>query len=89
MDLGLVNHSGEVPEKEVEVEKSKRSTVVRKTGKKTNMEEDKLYIHIIVRNAKDNEEIGEAKIELDELIDTSLQDIAKEFCICLNRSHLI
>ena len=72
VDLGLVNHSGELPEKEVEVEKSKKSTIVRKTGKKNNMEEDKLYIHIVVRNAKDNTEIGEAKIELDELIDTTL-----------------
>ena len=90
VDLGLVNHSGEVPESQVEVERSKRSTVVRKTVKKSGMQDqEKLYVHIIVRNAIDDEEIGESKIELDELIDTNLQDLAKEFCVCINRSHLI
>lgn len=90
VDLGQVNHSGEVPESQVEVERSKRSTVVRKTVKKSGMQDqEKLYVHIIVRNAIDDEEIGESKIELDELIDTNLQDLAKEFCVCINRSHLI
>lgn len=44
---------------------------------------------MIVRNAVDNQEIGESRIELDELIDTNLRDLAKEYCVCLNRSHIL
>lgn len=35
------------------------------------------------------QEIGAAKIELDELIDVNLNDLAKEYCVCLNRSHIL
>jgi len=52
--------------------------VVRKTakskGRKVEPEEqeDKIFIHFIVRNNVDKQEIGDAKIELDELIDINL-----------------
>ena len=35
------------------------------------------------------QEIGDAKIELDELIDINLADLAKEYCVCLTRSHVL
>lgn len=92
VDLGLVNHSGYVPEQEVQVERSRKQTVVKKSVKKIEAnasDNEKLFIHILVTNALDGQEIGESKIELDELIDPNLADLAKEFCVCLNRSHLI
>ena len=52
-------------------------------------DEDKIYVHLIVKNGVDGSEIGEAKIELDDLIDTNLRDLAKEYCVALNRSHLV
>jgi hypothetical protein len=52
-------------------------------------DDDKQFIHIIVKNKIDGSEIGDAKIELDELIDTNLSDLAKEYCVCLNRSHIL
>jgi hypothetical protein len=52
-------------------------------------EKNKLFIHFIVRNAVDGKEIGNTKIELDELIDVNLRDLAKEYCVVLNRSHII
>jgi len=46
---------------------------MRKTIKLNKSEDlDRNIIHIIVRNAVDNTEIGEAKIELDDLIDPKL-----------------
>ena len=50
---------------------------------------EKLVIHITVRNARTKTELGDAKIEIDELIDPKLRDLAKEYCICLNRSHIL
>ena len=46
-------------------------------------------MHFIVRNEVNGQEIGAAKIELDELIDVNLNDLAKEYCVCLNRSHIL
>jgi hypothetical protein len=37
----------------------------------------------------DGQQIGDAKIELDELIDVNLADLAKEFSVPLNRSHIL
>lgn len=42
-----------------------------------------------MRNAADGSEIGEARIELDELIDTNLRDLAKEYCVCINRTKVL
>jgi hypothetical protein len=53
------------------------------------MHGDSLFIHLLVNNAVDGKMIGDAKIELDELIDINLADLAKEYCVCLNRSHLL
>ena len=92
LDVHSVYISGYVPEQEVQVERSRKQTVVKKSVKKIEAnasDNDKLFIHILVTNALDGQEIGESKIELDELIDPNLADLAKEFCVCLNRSHLI
>lgn len=41
-------------------------------------------------NAANNmEEIGQVSVELDDLIDTNLKDLAKEYCVCLNRTDLL
>lgn len=50
---------------------------------------NKLCIHVIVRNQVDGKELGDALLEVDEVIDTKLSDLAKEHCVCLNRSHII
>jgi hypothetical protein len=95
VNLGAINHSGNVPEAEVKVERSKKSTIVRKkTTKDSDIaalsdQDDKYFIHFIVRNNVDGKEIGDSKIELDELIDINLRDLAKEYCVCLNRSHIL
>lgn len=55
------------------------------------------YIHILVRDNNQPQpqdgnkglELGSAKIVIDELIDTNLNDLAKQFCVCLNRSHIL
>ena len=52
-------------------------------------EEGKLVLRILIKNARDGVEIGESKLELDELIDTNLKDLAKEYCVCLNRSYIL
>ena len=90
VDLGIVNHSGSVVEEDVEIEKSKKNNVLRKTIKRKNsFDQEKIFMHIIVKNAVNDTEIGEAKIELDELIDTQLQDLAQEYCVCLNRTDIL
>ena len=96
VSLGRVNHSGELlPEKEVRVERSKRSTTVKKPAKAAAAnaalpeQAEKHCLHFLVRNGTDGPEIGDAKIELDELIDINLADLAKEYCVCLNRSHVL
>ena len=96
VDLGKVNHSGMIEEKEVKVQRSKKSTVVMKPVNKLDAQgrllsegEDKQFIHIVVNNKIDGQQIGDAKIELDELIDVNLADLAKEYCVCLNRSHIL
>ena len=89
MDLGLVNHSGILKESDVQVERKKRSNTLKKHIKNQVDEEDKIFIRFGVVNAFDGAEIGEAKLELDELIDPNLKDLAKEYCVALNRSHLL
>lgn len=96
VSLGRVNHSGQLlPEKQVRVERSKRATTLRKPAKAAaanaalSEQEDKQFLHFLVRNAVDGQEIGDAKIELDELIDINLADLAKEYCVALNRSHVL
>mmetsp|Transcript_5079 Transcript_5079/g.7688 ORF Transcript_5079/g.7688 Transcript_5079/m.7688 type:complete len:175 (+) Transcript_5079:2298-2822(+) len=91
VDLGQVNHSGAVQGDQVQVQRSKKSTIVRKTIT-DNMflsSENRFVIHLTVRNAANGQEIGDSKIEVDELIDPRLQDLAKEYSVCLNRSHLL
>jgi hypothetical protein len=46
-------------------------------------------LHLIVKNEANGFELGAAKIEIDELIDVNLNDLAKEYCVCLNRSHIV
>ena len=95
--LGAVRHSGQLPEKEVRVERSRRASSIKKGGKSGASgaavpdQEGKQFLHFLVSNAAKNppEEIGDAKIELDELIDINLADLAKEYCVCLNRSHVL
>ena len=60
VDLGRVNHSGSIAESEVEVKRSKKSTVVRKqankleaNGRLFSEEDDKIFIHIVVLNKAD------------------------------------
>lgn len=52
-------------------------------------DEEKKFLHFIVKSETTGQEIGAAKIELDQLIDVNLNDLAKEYCVCLNRSHII
>lgn len=89
MDMGLVSHSGILGENDVKVEKNKRANTIKKQIKNQIDEEDKIFIRFGVVNAYDGMEIGEAKLELDELIDPNLKDLAKEYCVALNRSHLL
>ena len=48
-----------------------------------------MFLHFIVKKEQNGQEIGAAKIELDQLIDINLNDLAKEYCVCLNRSHIL
>ena len=90
VNLGTVNHSGAIAGAEVKVTKTKKSTVIMKKKAQGRMaDEEVAFIHIIVKNSIDGTEIGDAKIELDELIDVNLNDLAKEYCVCLNRSHIL
>jgi hypothetical protein len=58
-------------------------------------QESEKFIHILVRdyNKRDKDpkgqELGSAKIVIDELIDTKLSDLAKQFCVCLERTHIL
>ena len=47
------------------------------------------YVHIIVKNDIDGQELGAQKIEIDELIDPKLKDLAKEYCVGLNRQRVL
>jgi len=91
VNLGKVNFSGYLQEEQFQVEKARKNTVLKKSFKRADEDEvkNKEFVHFIVRNAVDDTEIGEAKIELDELIDPNLNDLAKEYCVCLNRSHIL
>jgi hypothetical protein len=48
-----------------------------------------MTLHLVVVNSVDGKEIGDAKVDVDDLIDIKLRDLAKEYCVCLNRSHII
>ena len=42
-----------------------------------------------MKNSATNEEIGESKVSIDDLVDTELSDLAKEFCVCLSRQYIL
>ena len=73
VNLGLVKHSGETNDKENKIERSKSMAKVTKPQFKNfaSDEVDQLCIHVIVRNQADNgQELGDAMLEVDEVIDT-------------------
>ena len=43
---------------------------------------------IIVRDHSTNEELGSAKIPVDDLIDPELRDLAQEHCMCISRADI-
>jgi len=91
IELGDVNHSGKEQQIAMQVQKAKRMTEIRKTVKKMKgSDKDKeLCIVIRIRNAVDKHIIGEVRIELDELIDPKLRDLAKEYCVALDRTEIL
>ena len=95
----MVKHSG-AEKQVVRIEKSGtgvRGTAIMSKSKPNDnpfseeQNSKKLVLRIVVKNArgeKDNE-IGDARIELDDLIDVNLRDLAKEYVAPLNRSYLL
>lgn len=88
-----MHHSGKVRNEEVQIIKDNRTTSIKRdkqAGKKNNTVRTQQFIKIVVKNAANNmEEIGQVSVELDELIDTNLKDLAKEYCVCLNRTDVL
>lgn len=52
-------------------------------------QESEKYIHFLVKDNNSGQELGSARIIIDELIDTNLFDLAKELCVGLDRQALI
>lgn len=83
--LGLVSHSGKNNTNGMDNYASQTSNNQYKP-------ESEKYIHIKVKHWKnDNEqiELGSTSISMDELIDTNLNDLAKEFNANLNRVEIL
>jgi hypothetical protein len=89
----MVNHSGQSIDKESKVEKTKSMAKVRRPTNRAigaGNEGDQWCIHITVRNnANNGQELGDAMLEVDDVIDVELADLAREHCVCLNRFHVI
>ena len=80
IDIGEVNHSGKQQDDGIHVQREGKAASIRriKTQNEINRVKTQQFIRIIVKNAaNNNEEIGQVSIELDELIDTNLRDLAK------------
>lgn len=75
MNLGRVNHSGRL-----NANNSSYDPIASK---------EMQYIHFIVKNAIDGQELGVQKIEMDELIDPNLEDLAKEYCVGISRQRYL
>ena len=88
VNLDTVNHSGKLPNKKQGQDNFASQNSLYK-------QESEKFIHILVRDnnqpGPDGKglELGSAKIIIDELIDTNLKDLAKQFCVCLERSHIL
>ncbi len=50
---------------------------------------NKKNLHLVVLNGIDGQQIGDARVQIDELIDIKFKDLAKEYCVPLNRHHLL
>ena len=81
VDLGMINHSGKLPDKNEERRYDSENNLYKKESEK--------YIHFLVRDNLSNQELGSARIIIDELIDTSLFDLARELCVGLDRQAII
>lgn len=82
VDLGMINHSGKIYDKNNEDQNYDSQNALYK-------KESEKYIHFLVRDNLSNQELGSARIIIDELIDTNLFDLARELCVGLDRQAII
>ena len=74
----MLNHSGKLLDKSNDQNNyDSQNSLYKKESEK--------YIHFLVRDNNSGQDIGSARIIIDELIDTSLFDLAKELCVGLDR----
>ena len=84
MNLGKVSHSGEIGDGD-QIYDGISNPTFGENEEIEGLDKEMFYVHIIVQNDINGEELGAQKIEIDELIDPKLKDLAKEYCVGLNR----